>query len=326
MRSGVRIASVRPLLKLSSFELFYFFTVFVDCFFYFLNTLYCDTMIFLILLLFVLILTNQPLVNKIVIEVTNNWFYNLLPTLYPSMVLTSLIIDNKTINYFFNYIYTKFESIIFFNNSKTLFIFIISLICGAPASTKLIMDSYNNQNISINDSKSLLYITPTFSLPYVIYIFNLFDINSYIVIYFIITILVQLFFLKILTKRNNDTPNIYKKTNQSFFTIIDKSTNIILSILGIMIIFNLALKLFKIPNSLYILFEPLCGQIELLNLEINKKLRDILLFFSLSFQGLSIHIQIKYVSNLINIFKLILFRFLFAIIVVICFFLIIIFI
>lgn len=271
-------------------------------------------------------LTNQPLVNKTVIEVTNNWFYNLLPALYPSMVLTSLIIDNNTINYFFNYIYTKFESIIFFNNSKTLFIFIISLICGAPASTKLIMDSYNNQSISINDSKSLLYITPTFSLPYVIYIFNLFDINSYIVIYFIITILVQLFFLKILTKRNNDTPNIYKKTNQSFFTIIDKSTNIILSILGIMIIFNLALKLLKIPNSLYILFEPLCGQIELLNLEINKKLRDILLFFSLSFQGLSIHIQIKYVSNLINIFKLILFRFLFAIIVVICFFLIIIFI
>lgn len=283
-------------------------------------------MIFLILLLFVLMLINQPLVNKTVIEVTNNWFYNLLPTLYPSMVLTSLIIDNKTINFFFYYIYTKFESIIFFNNSKTLFIFIISLICGAPASTKLIMDSYNNQSISINDSKSLLYITPTFSLPYVIYIFNLFDINSYIVIYFIITILVQLFFLKILTKRNNDTPNICQKTNQSFFTIIDKSTNIILSILGIMIIFNLALKLLKIPNSLYILFEPLCGQIELLNLEINKKLRDILLFFSLSFQGLSIHIQIKYVSNLINIFKLILFRFLFAIIVVICFFLIIIFI
>lgn len=283
-------------------------------------------MIFLILLLFVLMLTNQALINKTVIEVTNNWFYNLLPALYPSMVLTSLIIDNKTINFFLNYIYTKFESIIFFNNSKTLFIFIISLICGAPTSTKLIMDSYNNQSISINDSKLLIYITPTFSLSYVIYIFNLFDINSYIAIYFFITILVQLFFLKILTKRSNEAPKINKKTNQSFFTIIDKSTNIILSILGIMIIFNLALKLLKIPNSLYILFEPLCGQRELLNLKINKKLRDILLFFSLSFQGLSIHIQIKYVSNLINIFKLILFRLVFAIIVVVFFYLFTIFI
>lgn len=283
-------------------------------------------MIFLILLLFILILTNSSFVNKIVIEVTNNWFYNLLPTLYPSMVLTSLIIDNKTINYFFDYLYKKIEKVTIFNNSKSLFIFIISIICGAPASTKLIMDSYNNQSLSINDSKSLLYITPTFSLPYTLYIFNLFKLQNYIIIYFILTISVQLLFLKILTTKKNELLSLNNQKTQSFFTSIDNSTNIILSILGIMIMFNISLKLFKIPSSLYVLFEPLCGQMELLKLAINKKLRDLLLIFSLSFQGLSIHIQIKYVSNIINIYKLIFFRFIFATIITICFSLIIFFI
>ena len=283
-------------------------------------------MIFLILLLFILILTNSSFVNKIVIEVTNNWFYNLLPTLYPSMVLTSLIIDNKTINYFFDYLYKKIEKVTIFNNSKSLFIFIISIICGAPASTKLIMDSYNNQSLSINDSKSLLYITPTFSLPYTLYIFNLFKLQNYIIIYFILTISVQLLFLKILTTKKNELLSLNNQKTQSFFTSIDNSTNIILSILGIMIMFNISLKLFKIPSSLYVLFEPLCGQMELLKLAINKKLRDLLLIFSLSFQGLSIHIQIKYVSNIINIYKLIFFRFIFATMITICFSLIIFFI
>jgi len=146
------------------------------------------------------------------------------------------------------------------------------------------------------------------SLPYISYILNILNIN---ILYFLLpSLFISIIFMKIYNRGTIGKTNyIYHKTNviNTFFQSINKSINVLLVILIIMICFNITISLFNINEYTYFLFEPLKGHELITNIK-NIRLRNSLMLLSLNILGLSPIIQIKYVSSKTNLVHLILYK------------------
>lgn len=98
----------------------------------------------------------------------------------------------------------------------------------------------------------------------------------------------------------------YKKREKNksftsvFFSSVSKNMDILLSILGIMVFFNILLSLIQVDFRLYPFFEVLNGHSLLSQYDIDQKLKNFLLISSLNFLGISVHLQILYVYPKLN--------------------------
>ena len=268
----------------------------------------------LLSLIFIFFLINN---NDIVLDSVSFsiyiWKNNLFPTLFPFLVISSILIDLNIINTFGNLI-SKPISKIFKISKESVIVFISSLFSGFPTGAKLTTNLVEKKIISNNEASKLLMFT-SFANPLFIlgFIYSLIPIKK--VVYTILIshtlggILVGIIFRNSV-ELNNNLKEYKKEEILSFGTIFSKSIkdslNTMFLLLGIITIFSLIVAFFEI--SFYIdpliksiisgILEMTQGIKNISNLNISLLFKTILITQILSFNGISIHMQVLSIISL----------------------------
>ncbi len=267
-------------------------------------------LIYFLLSIELLILTNSDIVIKSVLTSLNMFLTKIFPSLFPTMVIGLLLVKLGI-----------YKVIIFKNLFKRLFrfneidisIFITSLFCGTPSNASFINNYLEKGLINENEALNLLccthFINPLFVIGGVgTYVFKSYKIGIIILLMLYLSNLIKAFLL-----RNNFNPylksNVIKeKVNfkDIFVSIIKESMLNLLVILGIVILFNILIilikEIFNLSNTLKvfinIILEMTSGILSIKALNINIIFKILLAYFSLSFGGLCIWFQtISMITN-----------------------------
>ena len=268
----------------------------------------------IILIIFTLILfgilKNYNLVIESIKASTNLWLFKLFPSLFPFLVIGSILI-----NYNFAYYFTK----IFKVKSNDFIIFILSLLSGFPSSAKYIKDMYLKKDITLNEANNILCFTffanPLFLLSILSLSFNK-KITLFIILSHYVSNIVIYLFLK------NNNKNHVVKTNVNLPEVIASSIkdgiNTLLLILGTITFYNIFITIFKSFIHNQFLISLITGILEFSQGLNSLKLLNLSLFFKalmaimfVSFGSLSIFTQIKSIisDTNINFKKFVKFRF-----------------
>ncbi len=257
--------------------------------------------------IYFLISNNKKVLESVSFSISI-WKENLFPTLFPFLVILSILIDIGSINILGSIIGKPISKL--FNISKEgSIVFISSLISGFPTGAKLITNLVKNEIISINESNKLIMFT-SFSNPIFIlgFIYSLIPIKKIIYIILISHTLSGIL-IGIIFRSNVELNNIPKENNKkkdySSFSLIFKnsiidSLNTMFLLLGIVTIFSLIVSFFEITFNIDPLTKSiLSGILEMTQgiknisiLNISILLKCILITIFISFGGLSIHMQV----------------------------------
>ncbi len=256
-------------------------------------------MIILLFITLIMLILNPSISSMCVIDSTELWFKTLVPILLPTLILCDLISNNKELNFLSYYLFPLFKILFNIRYTKSVIIIIIAVICGVPASTKLIKSALDNKEIDSKEASSLTLSFSMLSISYTFFILNLFNISIYIflALYFITATIIMKIFNKGEANRFMIKSDNIKYTNV-LLDSIKNAINILLFILGVLISMNVIISLFLPDNLIYPIFEILNGENILYYKIINTRLRSFIAVFSLVFLGLSIHLQIKYVYDI----------------------------
>ena len=261
----------------------------------------------LILLFFIEIFDHTNLIIKTFIESSKLWFYNLIPTLFPFLIITDLLSNYGFINYI-SKIFGKLMTI-FKLPPNSSYAFFMSMFSGFPGNSKLIKELLDKKEIDENDATKLLTFTH-FSNPLFIIgtIGTLFLKNKKISIIILIVHYLTNFIIGFIFR------NIYKSTtyelkksyflSQSFIKVllnsINQSINIMFTIYGIIVFTSLLINIITVNINISSFFKSiLTGLIEMtqgLKLiseqSLSYQAKASIMTFFLSFGGVSIHMQI----------------------------------
>ena len=251
-----------------------------------------------IIIFFLLIFIKKDIMYTTIYNTTILWFKNIVPNLLPMFIITSLIINSNLIINICK-IFGKFFNKIFKCSKYGIFIYFLSLFTGSPSNAKYINDLLKNNLISKNLTTKLLLFTTNYN-PLLIYSLLTNYLNKSISIKIIFIIILSNIMIGLLnrnipyTEINNNYNN--KKINLSI--IIKDTMDTLLMILGVLIFFNILINLLPIHNLLlkniingFLEITTALKGLEYLNISYNFKI--LLSVIYLSFNGLSIHTQIK---------------------------------
>ena len=263
----------------------------------------------ILIIVFIMLILNPSISSLSILEVSKLWINNLVPILFPSLIIIDLLNNDKSIEILSHFLFPTFKKIFNIRYPKSSFIILLSFICGVPGSTKIIVDALTNNEIDSKEANNLIYSLSCFSLPYTIFILN--KANLSIPLYFITFILFAIFTMQFLNKGDaklTDRKTIKNPFFKNVITSVNKNINVLISILGIIMFFKIIINLFNINDYLYLFLEPLGGHNSFLILNINKKLKAAIIASSLSFLGISIHLQMYYVFDEIKYKNFLFFR------------------
>ena len=279
-------------------------------------------LIYFLLSIELLILTNSDIVIKSVLTSFNMFLTKIFPSLFPTMVIGLLLV--KLGIYKVIMFKNIFKRLLRFNEIDTS-IFITSIFCGTPSNAAFINNYLEKGLINENEALNLLccthFINPLFVIGGVgTYVFKSYKIGIIILLMLYLSNLIKAFLL-----RNNFNPHLESNGikekvnfNDIFVSIIKESMLNLLVILGIVILFNILIilikEIFNLSNTLKvfinIILEMTSGILSIKALNINIILKILLAYFSLSFGGLCIWFQtISMITNKkIKYFKYFIFR------------------
>ena len=256
--------------------------------------------------IFIFIYSKELKVN--ILFVINIWINNLIPSLFPFIILSNLLINNGFIDVL-SFLIGPFIEKVYYLPRKASIAVLFSMLSGFPTGSKITKDLLINKEISIEDANSLITFTNYASPIFIISVIGDTLLNSkilgiYIYIVHIISGLITgLFFRK--KDKKHIISNVSKTSNRDNFTkILFKSIkdifNLLFNILGIMIFFIIIItvlgKTFRDGLLLTIvkgLLEITTGITILSQISLNIHLKVSLITFLISFSGLSIHLQTK---------------------------------
>ena len=262
----------------------------------------------LLSLTFIFFLINN---NKLVLESVSFsisiWKNNLFPTLFPFLVISSILIDLNVINTFGNII-SRPISKLFKISKESVIVFISSLFSGFPIGAKLTTNLLKKEVIDNKEASKLLMFT-SFSNPLFIlgFIYSLIPIKK--IVYIILIshtlggILVGIIFRNSVEPHNNPKEN-KNEVYSSFGTIFSKniidSLNTMFLLLGIVTIFSLIVSFFEITFNMNSLTKSIISGIlemtqgikNISSLNISLVFKTILITQIISFNGISIHMQV----------------------------------
>lgn len=245
-------------------------------------------------------------------------FKNLFPSLYPMIILSSLLIEYN-INTITSFLFKPIMNKLFKVNSVCSQVLILSMLSGSPSNAKYINLLYNKKVINKNEALKTLFFThfvnPIFILSTVGIIFLN---NNKLGIIILISHYLGNFIVGFLFRNYNST---YKNTTYNENTsdnlniiynltnIIYDTTNTLFTILGIITCSVILTKtLLNIINLNNILGDILAGFIEITqglkyisSNNINELTKVIIYTFLISFGGFSIHAQVMSVLSKIKI-------------------------
>ena len=136
-------------------------------------------MTIILLFIFCLLIINSNITKLAVISTCKLWLSSLVPVLYPTSICLDLLFKSYYIDLFCFYLYKPFSYIFNIKSYKSIELIIISIICGAPLSTKIIKKSIEENTISNHEGNMITIFFSSFSISYIIYISSIFNSNIF---------------------------------------------------------------------------------------------------------------------------------------------------
>lgn len=247
----------------------------------------------LCLLFILLIFTNRNILVTSTITSIDLFNKSIFPSIFPIMILSDYIMSTNIINLLSNTIGILFSKI-FKCNKCSIYPFIMSCISGTPSNAKYIYDLLKNKCITTKEAEKILSMCLLYNPLLIISLTKYLNkkdsillIISNIIINILIGLINRNYKIEIINK-----PIPIKKFN--LVTSISNAINTLLSILGIIVLFNIINNLLPIKHPLITGIFEITNGINLINYyPTNYKNKLIYTSILLSFGGLSIITQIK---------------------------------
>ena len=277
----------------------------------------------IIITILILIFIKRPEVIDSIILGTNLWKDNILPSIFPILIMSDLILNSNLINIISELTGSLFSKL--FNVSKiSSYAFFMSMISGCPSNAKYIKDLYNANIIDQNEVVKMLSMSLFYNPLLILSITSFLNHNDQIFLIicnFISNIIIGLINRNVKCQISNNNINI-KEFN--LINSISNAIDVLLLILGSIITFTAINALLPINHPLLSGFLEITNGINSINnLPINYKYTLIFSGILMGFGGLSILTQIKsifkdtpldfslyYKSRIIHIILMIIFSYL----------------
>ncbi len=262
-------------------------------------------LIYILLILEFLLLFNSKTIIESVKESSLMFVLKILPSLFPTMVLGSLLIKNNIHIIIPNFIKRFFNNVFNFSDIATS-IFIISMLTGTPSNALYINEYVDKKLISEKEAECLICSTHFINPLFVIGGVGVGVFNSTKIGFLLLILLWTNNFFKAYLNRNNlhktNNNHIHIEQKNIIKTLIESiknNINSLLMIFGIVTTFNILVTLISnIFNLSYLanciingFLEMTGGIIKLSSLNINLIPKFILAYIFLNFGGICIHMQ-----------------------------------
>ena len=266
-----------------------------------------SNILFLYFLIFieVLILFNSSVVINAVQGSIKIFLKNVFPSLFPTMVIGVMLVKNSVYEIIPKFIKNLFKKVFNYNDYMTS-IFIISLITGTPSNALYINEYLDKGLITNNEAESLLlathFINPLFVVGMVgNVIFKSTKIGFIMLLALWTSNLIKAYITRPKIYKNVDRKSIScnEPIINSFFASIKQAIYALLTIMGIIILFNmltiLTREVLNLNNTLSVIINGILemtgGVTRVSEININTSLKIIMSYVMLNFGGLSIHMQ-----------------------------------
>ena len=261
--------------------------------------------LYFLILIEILILLNSNIVINAVRSSIKIFLISVFPSLFPTMVIGIMLVKNNVYEIIPKFIKNIFKKVFNYNDYMTS-IFIISLITGTPSNALYINEYLDKGLITNNEAESLLlsthFINPLFVIGMVgNVIFKSTKIGFIILLTLWISNLIKAYITRPRVYKNIDRKNIScnKSIINSFFVSIKQAIYALLTIMGIIILFNmltiLIREILNLNNTLSVIINGILemtgGVTKVSEININTLLKIIMTYIMLNFGGLSIHMQ-----------------------------------
>ena len=271
-------------------------------------------LILLFVILEIFLLSKSQIVINSFRKTLNICLYNLMPTMFFSIIISSILIKLNISNYIPKFIINIFKKLFNINKNEVI-IFILSILSGYPNNSKMLINNINLNNIIQYTN----FVNPIFLICTVggIYLNN---IKLSLIILF--SHYLSNFLLGIILRKKNKSNNINDINNNDInvlyeYNIVLKDTIYTLSsIFSNMLFFSIIISLFNnifkfniLFNSIIIgLIEFSSGIYNICNIDISLFLKGLLILIIITFGSFSIHMQIICLNDKIKYIKYLLYR------------------
>ena len=248
--------------------------------------------IILLLTLYILIsiFLNYHLVQINIIYICTIFFKNIFPSLFIFFILSSILINYDIVKYI-DYILGPILKYLYNLNKYTSYVLIMSLFSGIPANAKYINELLDNKLITKEEGQKILLFSH-FANP--LFVMSICPTNYLLVLisHYLPNFIIGLF---LRNNQDNITSKDYIKKSKSFTdTLIDSINNsfhTLFMILGL-IIFFYTISILTNSFILKYLLEMSSSLYYILSLNINLKIKIMLITGILSFGGICVHMQV----------------------------------
>ena len=267
-------------------------------------SLFSVFILFLFLVIFNII-TNPSAFSENIITSLSIWLFNVYPALFTFYIIASCLINFNIIKRF-AFIAKPF---IKFENEKAYELFITGIFVGNPSIASLIINEYEVENISLNDTNKLLKVSSFFNPLFVITIVSgsfLFPIKYSFII--LISILLANLLIGMFIKSEKSIFEKQQPINPTIrldiiFSAINQAITLLLLVAGIMVFANILkfsviyfLDLYNINSPILTfltsLFEVSTGLVDIFKTESNLFILFPIAAFMFAFQGISVNMQV----------------------------------
>ncbi|MBQ9024020.1 MAG: hypothetical protein IJ105_02225 [Bacilli bacterium] len=270
-------------------------------------------LIILFVILEVFLLSNSKIVIYSFRKTLNICLYNLMPTMFFSIIISQILIKLNIKNYIPNFIKNIFIKL--FNiNQNDVIIFLLSILSGYPNNGKMLINNKNLNNIILYTN----FVNPIFLICTVggIYLKNIKLALIILISHYISNIILGI----ILRKNNINDEKEIKNDNKSFLNIYNSSLKDTIYTLSIIfsniLFFSIIISLYtNITNINEPINSVLIGLIEFSSgiynisiLNINLFLKGLIILIIITFGSFSIHMQMISINDKIKYIKYLFYR------------------
>lgn len=241
-------------------------------------------------ILFICFIINKNAIIYSASEALNIWSKSLFPVLYPTLILSDVLLASGIINKIPKVLYNIY-SCIFKTSPYGLFVFLVSVFAATPTNAKILKDLYDNKLIDKNSLSKILSQTIFFNPILILTFSNL----KVLIIMWVSNILTSFILRNKLVSNDITLKDINFKFNIN--ESIEKNMKTILNILGTLTLFLSLSSIIPIKNQILKTF--ISGILEItsgfsrIKLYLTSPLNDIMMLIFVSLASFSIIMQIK---------------------------------
>lgn len=261
-------------------------------------------LIFLFNIILQLFISNE-LIHNIIYFSYELFIINVFPNLFPFLVLSNLLINYGFVD-MCNKLFTPIMKKVFKINGNCSFIFIMSLLTGFPSNAKYTKELLLNNKINELEASKILMFThfsnPLFVIGMISSFINMRSAVIILLCHYLGNIIIGILFRNLYTSNDhsNDIQNKQENFGICFSKSIKNSIDTLLLIFGVMTCFLIFTSIIQNIFNLNPFFNALIGGIleftqglkYISLLQINIKIKAIIMEMFISFGGISVHMQI----------------------------------